>query len=71
MNKKDQTRKENQDSEKSILPSWTKPTNQIWGKLKHRAEQVGYGSLICEIQVHEGQIRQVDITMVKERMRAD
>ena len=43
----------------------------ILEKLKKRAEQIGYGSLICEMQVHQGRIRQVDITMVKERMRAD
>jgi hypothetical protein len=46
-------------------------TGNILEKLRHRAEQIGYGSLICEIQVHDGQIRQVDITTVKERMRAD
>jgi hypothetical protein len=46
-------------------------TGSILEKLRRRAEQVGYGSLVCEIQVHDGQIRQVDITTVTERMRAD
>ena len=43
----------------------------IWRKLKERAEQVSYGTLVCEMQVHQGRIRQVDVTVVKERMRAD
>lgn len=57
-------------SEKALSAKQDKTSN-ILEKLRHRAEQIGYGSLICEIQVHEGQIRQVDITTVKERMRAD
>ena len=71
MNKKDHGRKMNQDSENNILPNQTKPANKIWDKLKHRAEKVGYGSMICEMQVHEGKIKQIDITMVKERVRID
>lgn len=43
----------------------------IWRKLKDRAEQISYGTLVCEMQVHQGRIRQVDITLIKERMRAD
>lgn len=58
------------DSEKAFLTNQDK-TGNILEKLRRRAEQVGYGSLVCEIQVHEGQIRQVDITTVRERMRAD
>ncbi len=58
------------NSEKAFLTNQDK-TGNILEKLRRRAEQVGYGSLVCEIQVHEGQIRQVDITTVRERMRAD
>ena len=61
----------NRDSVKSILPNQTKSVDNIWEKLKRRAEQIDYGSFICEIQVHAGKIRQVDITTIKERMRAD
>jgi len=61
----------NQNSEESVSPSGNQSVDNIWKKLKRKAEQVGYGSLICEIQVHQGEIRQVDITTVKERMRAD
>jgi hypothetical protein len=43
----------------------------IWRKLKDRAEQVSFGTLVCEMQVHQGHIRQVEITLIKERMRAD
>jgi hypothetical protein len=43
----------------------------ILEKLKQRAEKVGYGSLICELKVHQGRISQVEITSIKERMRAD
>lgn len=63
-----------EDSEKNIknvLTNQDKSVNAIWKKLEDRAEQLGYGSLICEVQVHQGRIRQVDITTVKERMRAD
>jgi len=71
MNKPNQLRMTNQNPEKAILQDQDKSVDNIWEKLKRRAEQVGYGSLICEIQVHQGQIRQVDITTIKERMRAD
>ena len=54
---------------KYALPRREKSSDGIWEKLKHRAEQVDYGSIICEMQVHEGKIRQVDITSVKERIR--
>jgi hypothetical protein len=68
----DQIRDEKLNSENPISTKKTKSNDKgILEKLKNRAEQVGYGSLICEIQVHQGKIRQVDITMVKERMRAD
>ncbi len=59
------------DSRKSVLARQDTSADGIWEKLKHRAEQIDYGSIICEIQVHGGKIRQVDITTVKERMRAD
>ena len=72
MTKMDQTRDIKQYlEEKTVSANQDKYTNGVLEKLKQRAEQVGYGSLICEIQVHQGKIRQVDITMVKERMRAD
>jgi len=71
MNKPNQLQMTNQNPEKAILQDQDKSVDNIWEKLKRRAEQVGYGSLICEIQVHQGQIRQVDITTIKERMRAD
>jgi hypothetical protein len=68
----DQIRDEKLNPENPISTKKTKSNDKgILEKLKNRAEQVGYGSLICEIQVHQGKIRQVDITMVKERMRAD
>jgi hypothetical protein len=71
MNNSRGQRSANQNPENSILLSQNKSIDNIWEKLKRRAEQVGYGTLICEIQVHQGQIRQVDITTVKERVRAD
>lgn len=61
----------NQDSVKSILTTQNKSVDNIWEKLKRRAEQIEYGSILCEIQVHAGKIKQVDITTIKERMRAD
>ena len=54
---------------KSALSHRQKSPDGIWEKLKRRAEQIDYGSIICEMQVHEGKIRQVDITTVKERIR--
>ena len=71
MNNAHQLRMTDQNPEKTTLSDPNKSADNIWEKLKLRAEQVGYGTLICEIQVHQGQIRQVDITTVKERMRAD
>jgi hypothetical protein len=71
MNNLHQLRMTNQNPEKSALQKQNQSVDNIWEKLKRRAEQVGYGSLICEMQVHQGQIRQVDITTIKERMRAD
>jgi hypothetical protein len=71
MNNLHQLRNDNQNPEKSALQKQNQSVDNIWEKLKRRAEQVGYGSLICEMQVHQGQIRQVDITTIKERMRAD
>ena len=56
--------------DKTLLANEEK-SRTILEKLRHRAEQVGYGCLVCEIQVHQGQIKQVDITAIKERMRAD
>lgn len=64
-------RNDNQSPENTILLNQNKSVDNIWEKLKRRAEQVGYGTILCEIQVHQGQIRQVDITTVKERVRAD
>ena len=46
-------------------------TGRILEKLRQRAEQIGYGCLVCEVQIHDGQIRQVDVTTAKERMRGD
>jgi len=56
---------------KNVLTNQDKSVNTIWKNLERRAEQLGYGSLVCEVQVHQGRIRQVDITTVKERLRAD
>ena len=56
--------------EQALLTNHDK-SSTILEKLRHRAEQVGFGCLVCEIQVHQGQIKQVDITAIKERMRAD
>ncbi len=58
------------NSETALLANQDKSSNLL-EKLRQRAEQIGYGCLVCEIQVHQGQIKQVDITTVKERMRAD
>lgn len=59
-----------ENCEKALLPNQDR-SGVILEKLRHRAEQVGFGCLVCEIQVHQGQIKQVDITAIKERMRAD
>lgn len=59
-----------ENCEQALLGNQDK-ASAILEKLRRRAEQVGYGCLVCEIQVHQGQIRQVDITAIKERMRAD
>ncbi len=59
------------NSEKAYLTNQQDKSRNILEKLRCRAEQIGYGALTCEIQVHEGQIKQVDIIAVKERMRAD
>ena len=56
---------------KTISTSQNKAADGILEKLRQRVEQIEYGSLICEIQVHQGRIKQIDITAVKERMRAD
>jgi len=49
MNKPNQLRMTNQNPEKAILQDQDKSVDNIWEKLKRRAVQVGYGSLICEI----------------------
>ena len=43
----------------------------ILEKLRDRAERVGYGTVVCELQVHQGRIKQVEITAIREKMRAD
>ncbi len=43
----------------------------ILEKLRQRAAAIGYGSLTCELQIHQGQIKQVEITGIKEKLRAD
>ncbi len=45
--------------------------DRILEKLKDRVKQVGYGSLVCELQIHQGQISQIEITSIKARMRID
>ena len=57
-------------SEKS-MPNHVEPVDRIWEKLKHRSEQIDYGTLCCEIMVHGGIIKQIDIIRTKERFRAD
>jgi len=69
--KKDRTSAAIQFSKQSALPDHIEPLDTIWEKLERRAAQIDYGSLVCELQVHEGQVRQIDITVVKERIRAD
>ena len=71
MGKPDRSSEKVINVQNSIFIDQKRPVDNIWEKLKHRAVQVGYGSLFCEIQVHNGQIKQVDITTVKERVRAD
>ena len=58
-------------SKQSILPNHDKSVDNIWEKLKRRAGQLDYGSLLCEVQVHKGQIRQIEVTVIKEKIRAD
>jgi len=43
----------------------------IWAKLKEEAERLGYGSLHCSFQVHQGRIVQADVDTVIKRFRAD
>ncbi len=43
--------------------------DKILIKLKERVKEIGFGSLVCELQVHQGQISQIEITAIKERMR--
>lgn len=65
------TTKESGVSSHYIVSENFDPADRIWEKLKYRAEELNYGTLACELQVHGGQIRQVDITIVKEKFRAD
>ena len=58
-------------AKQSVLPDHIKTRDNIWEKLKCRAEKLEYGSLVCEVYVHGGEIRQIDVTVVKERLRAD
>ncbi len=55
------------------LPSSSRDNHRtgILEKLRQRAAEIGYGSLICELQIHQGQIKQVEITGIKEKLRAD
>ncbi len=43
----------------------------ILEKLKQRVAEIGYGSLICEVQIHQGQIKQIEISAIKEKLRTD
>ena len=43
----------------------------IWVKLKEEAERLGYGSLHCSFQVHQGRIVQADVDTIVKRFRAD
>lgn len=43
----------------------------LWQRLQAKAAEIKYGSFICEMQVHDGIIKQVDITETKERFRID
>jgi hypothetical protein len=45
--------------------------DNIWMKIKAKAESLRYGSLACELTVDNGIIKQVDITKERERIRAD
>ena len=45
--------------------------DQILEKLKDRVKRIGYGSLVCELQIHQGQISQIEVTAIREKMRID
>lgn len=45
--------------------------DKILQKLKDRVKQIGFGSLVCELQIHQGKISQIEITGIREKMRVD
>lgn len=59
------------NSPKKDLTEGGKVVNTIWQRLQEKATEIGYGSFTCEMQIHDGIIKQVDITETKERFRID
>jgi hypothetical protein len=56
---------------KKVLTNGDEGKYSLWLKLEAKAEQLQFGVICCEMQVHEGKIKQLDITDTRERFRAD
>lgn len=61
------------NQEKKDLTDHDKSGNvdMIWQHLKDKAAAIRFGVIDCQLTVHDGQIRQLDITQTKERFRVD
>jgi hypothetical protein len=57
--------------EKKVLTNGNQVAYSIWQKVEAKAEKLGYGVICCEITVHDGKVKQLEITGVRERYRVD
>lgn len=58
-------------TQQRVLCSKNKRTDEVLEKLETRAEKVGFGSIVCELKIHHGEISQIDITSIREKVRGD
>jgi len=61
------------NSEKKDLTDHKESGNvdMIWQRLKEKATEIKYGSFTCEMHVHDGTIKQVDVTEIKAKFRIE
>jgi len=62
--------KNNSENSKNILTA-DHPSAILLNRLVLRCEEIGYGELTCELKIHDGEIKQIDIVQTKERLRID
>ena len=55
----------------NVLTTADAKADNIWKKIKEKAEVLRYGSFVCSLTVHDGEIRQAEMSNLVERIRAD